>query len=158
MRRDEPGRVTLREVGAELGVSAKTVSNAYRRPDQLSPRLREQILATAARLGYPGPDPVASGLRRGRVGAVGFAYANRLPYAFDDPVSVELLAGCSSAAEGAGAGLLLLAGSVARESCVAALTGEIIDDLVVNSLAGDDPLLSVAIARRLPLVVIDQPD
>src|SRR3954454_22842633 len=158
MRRDEPGRVTLREVGAELGVSAKTVSNAYRRPDQLSPRLREQILATAARLGYPGPDPVASGLRRGRVGAVGFAYANRLSYAFDDPVSVELPAGCSSPAEGAGAGLLLLAGSATPESRVAALTGAVIDGLIVNSLASDDPLLPIAIARRLPLVVVDQPE
>jgi DNA-binding LacI/PurR family transcriptional regulator len=155
---DEPRRVTLREVGAELGVSAKTVSNAYRRPDQLSSRLREQILATAQRLGYPGPDPVASGLRRGRVGAVGVAYANRLSYAFDDPVSVELLAGASSAAERAGAGLLLLPGSATAESRVAALTGAVIDGLVVNSLADDDPLLPVAIARRLPLVVIDQPE
>jgi DNA-binding LacI/PurR family transcriptional regulator len=155
---DEPRRITLRDVGAELGVSAKTVSNAYRRPDQLSPRLREQILATAARMGYPGPDPVASGLRRGRVGAVGFAYANRLSYAFDDPVSVELLGGCSSAAEGAGAGLLLLAGSATPESRVAALSGAVIDGLIVNSLTSDDPLLPVAIARRLPLVVIDQPE
>ena len=64
-------RLTLRDVAAELGVSAKTVSNAYVRPDQLSPELRERVLATAARLGYAGPDPVAAGLRRGRVGAIG---------------------------------------------------------------------------------------
>lgn len=151
-------RVTLREVGAELGVSAKTVSNAYGRPDQLSPGLRERILATAARLGYPGPDPLASGLRRGRVGAVGVAYANRLSYAFDDPVSVELLAGGSAAAERARAGLLLLPGSATAESRVAALTKAVVDGLVVNSLADDDPLLPVAISRRLPLVVLDQPD
>src|SRR5215212_3308400 len=86
-------RPTARDVAADLGVSAKTVSNAYTRPDQLSADLRERILAAAARLGYAGPDPVAAGLRRGRVGAIGVAYANRLSYAFDDPVARELLAG-----------------------------------------------------------------
>jgi DNA-binding LacI/PurR family transcriptional regulator len=155
---EQPRRITLREVGAELGVSAKTVSNAYRRPDQLSSALRERILATAARLGYTGPDPLASGLRRGRVGAIGVAYANRLSYAFDDPVSVELLAGSSSAAERAGAGLLLLPGSATPESRVEGLSGAVIDGLIVNSLADDDPLLPIAIARRLALVVVDQPE
>ena len=84
MTRMPSRRPTARDVAAELGVSAKTVSNAYSRPDQLSVELRERILATAARLGYPGPHPVAAGLRRGRVGAIGVAYANRLSYAFDD--------------------------------------------------------------------------
>jgi DNA-binding LacI/PurR family transcriptional regulator len=69
-------RLTLRDVAAELGVSPKTVSNAYVRPDQLSASLRQRILETATRLGYPGPDPVAAGLRRGRVGAIGVAYDN----------------------------------------------------------------------------------
>jgi DNA-binding LacI/PurR family transcriptional regulator len=151
-------RVTLGVIAAELGVSAKTVSNAFSRPDQLSARLRDEILATAARLGYPGPDPLAAALRRGRVGAVGVAYANRLSYAFDDPVTVELLAGATSVAESAGTGLVLLPGSATAGSRVAALTRAIIDGVIVNSLADDDPLLPVAIARRVPLVVIDQPD
>lgn len=153
-----PAKVTLREVAAALGVSAKTVSNAFSRPDQLSERRRREILAMAARLGYAGPDPVAAGLRRGRVGAIGVAYANRLSYAFDDPLTIDLLAGISSAAEHAGTGLLLLPGSETDERRVAAATGAVIDGLVVNSLADDDPLLAVAIARRLSLVVIDQPN
>ena len=148
----------MNDVAAELGVSAKTVSNAYRHPDQLSPRLRRRVHATAARLGYAGPDPVAAGLRRGRVGAIGIAYANRLPYAFEDPVTVELLAGIASAAEGEGAGLALLSGSTTRASRVASLSGALIDGLIVNSLAVDDPLLPIAVARRLPLAIIDQPD
>ena len=111
-----PRRLTLHDVASELGVSAKTVSNAYRRPDQLSPRLREQVLSTAARLGYAGPDPVAAGLRRGRVGAIGIAYANQLSYAFEDPVTVELLAGITSVTERSDAGLVLLSGSATRES------------------------------------------
>ncbi len=155
---DDARRITLREVAAELGVSAKTVSNAYGRPDQLSAALREEILRTAARLGYGGPDPLAAGLRRGRVGAVGAAYANRLSYAFDDPVTVDLLAGITAAGERAGAGLLLLPGSATSEGRVAALTGAAIDGLIVNSMAADEPLLSTAIARRLPLAVIDQPE
>jgi DNA-binding LacI/PurR family transcriptional regulator len=152
-----PRRPTLNDLAAELGVSAKTVSNAYRHPEQLSVRLRERVLATAARVGFTGPDPVAAGLRRGRVGTFGFAYANRLSYAFEDPVAVELLAGIATVAEGAGAGLALLPGSATAKSRVAALTGAVIDGLIVNSLAVDDPLLITAVARRLPLAVIDQP-
>ena len=150
-------RLTARDVAAEVGVSAKTVANAFSRPDQLSAALRQRILATAARLGYAGPDPVAAGLRRGRVGAFGVAYANRLSYAFDDPVARELLAGMTSVAESAGTGLLLLPGSSDPQRRAAAVSGAVIDGLVASSLADDDPLLATAVARRLPLVVVDQP-
>src|SRR4051812_35482761 len=150
-------RPTARDVAAELGVSAKTVSNAYNRPDQLSAELRERILATAARLGYPGPNPVAAGLRRGRVGAIGVAYANRLSYAFDDPVARELLAGMTTVAGAAGAGLLLLPGSADLERRTAAINGAVVDGLIAASLPDDDPLLRAAIARRLPIAVVDQP-
>ena len=38
-------RLTLQQVAAEVGVSAKTVSNAFTRPDQLSPATRKRVLA-----------------------------------------------------------------------------------------------------------------
>ena len=148
---------TLRDVAAELGVSAKTVSNAFSRPDQLSPQLRERVLATARRLGYPGPNPLAAGLRRGRVGAIGVAYDNGLSYAFDDPVAVALLAGASAVAEPAGAGLLLIPGSTDGGRRLAAVTGAVVDGLLVVSVGDDDPLLAAAVARGLPLAVVDQP-
>jgi len=150
-------RVTLRHVAEELGISAKTVSNAFTSPDQLSAQMREQVLVTAQRLGYPGPNPLAAGLRRGRVGAIGVAYDNGLSYAFDDPVAVELLAGVSSVAEGAGVGLLLIPGSADPGRRSGAVTRALVDGLIVSSLSDDDPLLAAAIARRLPLAVIDQP-
>jgi DNA-binding LacI/PurR family transcriptional regulator len=149
--------VTLQEVAAAVGVSAKTVSNAFSRPDQLSAALRERILATARRLGYPGPNPLAAGLRRGRVGAIGVAYDNGLSYAFDDPVAVALLAGVASAAEPAGSGLLLVPGSSDPARRLAAVSDAVVDGLVVSSVGDDDPLLAAAIARGLPLVVVDQP-
>ena len=43
-------------VAEHVGVSRMTVSNAFNRPDQLSPALRERILAAARGLGYTGPD------------------------------------------------------------------------------------------------------
>src|SRR4029077_18229805 len=114
-------QITLQSIADRLGCSAKTVSNAFGRPDQLSAATRERILAIAARMGYPGPDPLAAGLRRGRVGELGFAYANGLTYAFEDPVSVELLSGISSAAETAGMGLLLVPGSATEQRSSAAI-------------------------------------
>ena len=124
-----------------MGVSAKTVSNAFTRPDQLSPATRKRVLAAAARLGYPGPNPLAAGLRRGRVGALGFAYDNPLSYAFDNPVAVAVLAGISAVAEQAGSGLLLVPGSAPAERNSAAVASAVIDGLVVFSVADDDPLL-----------------
>src|SRR5437879_3886847 len=45
---------TLQTVADAVGVSRSTVSNAYGRPDQLSPELREKILEAARQLGYSG--------------------------------------------------------------------------------------------------------
>ena len=36
-------RMTVKTLAAVLGVSPATVSNAYNRPDQLSPQLRQRI-------------------------------------------------------------------------------------------------------------------
>ena len=66
MAKRTQSRGTLASLAAELGVSRTTVSNAYNRPEQLSAALRERILATAERLGYPGPDPTARSLRTRR--------------------------------------------------------------------------------------------
>ena len=151
-------RITLQSIAEQLGCSAKTVSNAFNRPDQLSPATRRRVLAVAAELGYPGPNPLAAGLRRGRVGAIGFAYANPLSYAFEDPVSVALLAGVSAVAEGAGTGLLLVPGSASEARNTAAVSAAVIDGLLVFSMADDDPLVQAAVARGLPTVVMDEPE
>ena len=76
---------TLQTVADEVGVSRSTVSNAYSRPDQLSPELRERILAAAERLGYAGPNPTARSLRRGKVDAIGVLLTANLTQAFRDP-------------------------------------------------------------------------
>jgi DNA-binding LacI/PurR family transcriptional regulator len=151
------GRVTLKEIAEELGVTPMTVSNAYNRPGQLSAALRERVFDTARRLGYGGPDPTARGLRRGHTGAVGVIYDGRLSYAFRDAAAVSFLRGVSEATEEERLGLLLVPGSSAPERDAAVIGAAMVDGFVVYSVAEDDPLVRAAQQRGLPLVVVDQP-
>src|SRR5215210_6710624 len=87
------GNVTLVTVARAVGVSPTTVSNAYNRPHKLSPALRQRILEAARDLGYPGPNPAARSLRRGRAGSIGLLFGEALTYAFRDPAAVDFLLG-----------------------------------------------------------------
>ena len=75
-------RVTIKDVAAALNVAVSTVSNAYNRPDQLSPALRQRVFETAERIGYPGPNPVARGLRRGTSGLIAIFLGQPLAAAY----------------------------------------------------------------------------
>ena len=152
-------RATLASLAAELKVSRTTISNAYNRPDQLSDALRERVLATAKRLGYPGPDPVARSLRTRRAGAVGLVITEPLTYSFSDPAALDFVAGLAQSCEECGQGLLLVAVGPSRSVAdgTASVLAAGVDGFVVYSAAGDDPYLQVVLQRRLPLVVVDQP-
>lgn len=147
---------TLASLAAELGVSRTTVSNAYNRPDQLSPELRRRVLETARRLGYPGPDPVARSLRTRKAGAVGLLLTENLSYAFRDPAALSFLEGLALACEDAGQGLHLIPANPEREDLAAAHRAGV-DGFVVYSVPDDDPHLAAVLQRPLQIVVCDQP-
>ncbi|MDT4935199.1 MAG: hypothetical protein QOK11_3091 [Pseudonocardiales bacterium] len=148
-------RVTLDTVAAAAGVSRMTVSNAYNRPDQLSAATRDRVLEAAARLGYAGPDPAAQSLRRGRTGTIGVVLTERLPYAFTDPGLVTILHGLATELSAAGYALLLVPSSArGGEPLVRQV---IVDALVLCSLPEDDPAVSAAVARQLPIVTVGHP-
>lgn len=132
------------------------MSNAYNRPDQLSPELRKRVLDTARRLGYPGPDPVARSLRTRKSGAVGLLLTENLSYAFRDPGAVGFLEGLALACEDAGQGLTLLPASPEQED-VASVHRAGVDGFVVYSVPEDDPHLAAVLERPVPVVVCDQP-
>lgn len=150
---------TLASLAAELGVSRTTVSNAYNRPDQLSPELRERVLEAARRVGYPGPDPVARSLRTRQAGAVGLLLTEALSYAFRDPAAIGFLEGLAMACEEAGQGLLLVPASPEADAqeTAAAVHRAGVDGFVVYSVPDDDPNLAAVLQRPLPTVVCDQP-
>ena len=150
-------RATLKEVAADVGVSPATVSNAYNRPDQLSEELSGRVMEAARRRGYAGPDPTARGLRRGRAGAIGVLYADRLSYAFADPAAVLFFEGVSRAAEEAGLGLLLVPGSISDRHDPQAVRGAAVDGFVVYCMAEGDRMIEAVRDRRLPAVLVDDP-
>lgn len=142
-------------VARALGVSPSTVSNAYNRPDQLSPALRDRVLQTAAGLGYAGPDPVARNLRKGRAGAVGLVFHDRLALAFDDPAAVQFLQGFTEITDNAGLAVVLVPDL--PDSQGVAVRDAAVDGFVLYGLAVNDPLVPATVARRLPTVVVDAP-
>ena len=152
-------RATLASLAAELKVSRTTISNAFNRPDQLSAELRERVLATAKRLGYAGPDPVARSLRTRKAGAVGLLMAEPLTYFFSDPAARDFVAGVAQSCEELGQGLLLVAVGPSRslEDGTAAVLAAGVDGFVVYSVCDEDPYLQVVLQRALPVVVVDQP-
>lgn len=159
-RSRQPRRqATLASLAAELDISRTTVSNAYNRPDQLSPKLRARVLDAARRRGYAGPDPVARSLRTRKAGAVGLLLTEALSYSFRDPAAMSFLAGLTESCEAAGQGLLLIPAGPGREDVDAAVVVQQagVDGFVVYSVADDDPYLAAVCDRHLPMVVCDQP-
>src|SRR3954468_24960236 len=143
-------RVTLRTIAEQVGVSRMTVSNAFSRPDQLSPALRDRILAAAAELGYVGPDPAARTLARGTTGTVGILVTDSLHYVFTDVFSATFLA--SIAEELAGKGLALTILPPEGTGTVVPTRDVAMDAAIVYSCGVDAEGLGWLRKRGLPLV------
>lgn len=148
-------RPTLDTVAAAAGVSRMTVSNAYNRPDQVSPATRDRVLAAASRLGYAGPDPTAASLRLRRTGTVGVVLTERLPFAFADPGLITILHGIATELSEAGNALLLVPAEGSGASSL--VRSAMVDALILCSLATDDPAVQAALDRQVPLVTVGTP-
>jgi DNA-binding LacI/PurR family transcriptional regulator len=147
-------RVTLTTIAERLGISRATVSNAYNRPDQLSRAMRERIFAAAREVGYAGPDPRASALRSGRVGAIGLIERS-MPAAVTDPATVLVLGGIARACDDAGIALLLIPRCRGADSAHDLVRSAVVDGFVAHCDALDDERRTIVEDRRLPFVLLD---
>ena len=59
MAQKQGRRVRLRDVAERAGVSLGSASQAFGRPELVSERVRERVMAAAKDLGDKGPDPAA---------------------------------------------------------------------------------------------------
>ena len=151
--------MTLQTLADALGVSRTTASNAFNRPDQLNPALRERVLALAAELGYAGPDPAGRALRSGRSGSIGVMFTEGLSYAFEDPAAVATLGGLAAEAERAATSLVLLPASFsgAGGPTAEAVRSALVDAFCIISLPEDHPGVAAALERNVPVVISDTP-
>src|ERR687887_992150 len=93
MPSDANRRVRLRDVAERAGVSVGSASQAFGRPELVSAKVRERVLAAAEELHYAGPDPAARRLRTGRAGALGLIFTERLRDPLTDPAAPAFLRG-----------------------------------------------------------------
>lgn len=144
--------MTLKDLAQELGVSTATVSNAFNRPDQLSPALRERILKEAKRLGYSGPDAKARILRTGRSRIVAVILAESLTASLNDAVASEFLSGVAEVLDAHGHTLLLLPGR--GHASQPPGSANIADGFIVYGLMPNQKLLNELPFQRT-LVTVD---
>ncbi|QGN56891.1 LacI family DNA-binding transcriptional regulator [Nostocoides sp. HKS02] len=147
-------RPTLREVADAAGVSTSTASLAFSGKGPVAVETAQRVHAAAARLGYAGPDPLASSLRHGRSGVVGVVVEGRLLHAFRDPFAVSVLDGLSQVLDEIPAGMLLIAQPAGEpERAITQLSSTALD-AVVFSLCGPDtnPAVDHLAARGIPML------
>ncbi|WP_263999624.1 LacI family DNA-binding transcriptional regulator [Mycobacterium yunnanensis] len=157
----------MKDVALAAGVSPATVSNAFRgRTGRLSETQRNHIFTVAGRLGYHGPDPAASALRTGVVGAIGVMFTESLSFAFDDASALLILKGVAQVAEKSDVSLALLPFpplapgddiSEHQERYATVVRRSLVDSFLAYSMPDDHPAVVAAIGRNLPMAVIDAP-
>jgi DNA-binding LacI/PurR family transcriptional regulator len=148
------GRVTLQTIADRVGVSRMTVSNAFSRPDQLSAKLRDRILAVAGELGYVGPDPTARALASGSAGAVGLLLSDTPTYALTDEIAMAVIAGVADELTTSGLALTIL--SAASTGAVVHARDVAMDGVLVYSCDPRSSALDWLRKRNLPMVYVDQ--
>ncbi|PSB17693.1 LacI family transcriptional regulator [filamentous cyanobacterium CCP2] len=158
MEQDNPlESVTLKDIAKAVGVSRTTVSNAFNRPDQLSPDLRQKILTVATQMGYLGPNPMGRMLRTGHTGAIGLVFHDSLSYAFADPTAIAFLQGVARTCEAAQASLLIV--PVVEDVAVQqTIQQAAVDGFIVYCLPNQSDAMTQVLRRQLPIVVVDQPN
>jgi RNA polymerase sigma-70 factor (TIGR02960 family) len=152
-----PKRATLAQVAAAAGVSVMTASYTYNQPSRVSADARAKVLAAAARLDYPGPDPSARSLRRGSTSTLGVVLGEHLTYAFDDPQAVSFLAGVAEVCAGQGYGMTILP-ITGDPSDVPRVTDAAVDGFIVWTTSDDDPILAAVRSMNRPAVIHGGPE
>ncbi|MBV8900772.1 MAG: LacI family DNA-binding transcriptional regulator [Verrucomicrobia bacterium] len=147
-------KLTLKDLAARLGVSAMTVSNAFNRPDQLSPELRSRILRTASELGYDAPAASGRMLRTGKAHALGLCCPDPIGHLFADPNAAEFMKGIAEDCQERQVALTILPG-FADAGHSSALDSVALDGIILYAAPDAGPFLERVLRKPLPIVTVD---
>lgn len=147
-------RASMREVAERASVAISSVSRVLSGHPDVSPTMRDRVLAAVAALEYE-PDFLAQSLRRGQTLSVGFVLAD-----ISNPLLAEIVLGAETTLRAAGYALLLMN----SENDPALDTAHIRffqarrADGMLLSLAGehDEEMLATLSQVEVPLVLVDR--
>ncbi|SDE33531.1 LacI family DNA-binding transcriptional regulator [Limimaricola pyoseonensis] len=147
---------TLKDIGAELGLSAATVSRALNGFPEVSARTRDRVREAAERLGYR-PNRSAQRLATGRSGVVGMIVKLRADMSADQTF-FEVLAGLTAALAARDTDLVLAVdqGDDPVAPYARMLERDLLDGFVLNAPTADDPRPAFLRAHGVPFVMHGQ--
>jgi LacI family transcriptional regulator len=144
----------MREVADRAGVAMSSVSRVLSGHPDVSPKMRQVVMAAVRELGYR-PDMLAQGLRRGKTFSVGFTVSD-----IANPVLAEIVTGAEKRLREAGYSLLLTnsEGNPDLDVEHISLLGRRRVDGLILSLADENHPETVAALRQVtvPVVLVDR--
>jgi LacI family transcriptional regulator len=147
-------RPGMREVAERAGVAMSSVSRVLSEHPDVSPQMRQVVMAAVRELGYQ-PDMLAQGLRLGKTFSVGFTVSD-----IGNPVLAEIVTGAEKRLRAAGYSLLLTNSEANPDLDVEHITlleRRRVDGLILSLAEEHDPGV-VAALRQLstPIVLVDR--
>lgn len=152
--RRSTSRSSMREVAELAGVAMSSVSRVLSGHPDVSPEMRERVMAAVDRLGYQ-PDLLAQSLRRRATKSIGFVVGD-----IANPLLAQIASGAETALRAAGYSMLLT-NSENDPSLDAQHLGLLeqrrVDGFLLSLASEDDPrTLGVLTRIESPIVLIDR--
>jgi len=147
---------TLKDIGAELGLSVATVSRALNGFPEVNARTRDRVRQLAEQIGYR-PNRTAQRLVTGRSGMVGMIVKIR-PDMSSEMTFFEILTGLTAALAARDTDLVLAVDQSDDpvEPYERMLERDILDGFVLNAPVPGDPRVAFLQARGIPFVMHGQ--
>lgn len=151
----KPRRITIKDVAAEAGVSVATASEALNGKGRVAPATRQNVIDTAARLGYT-VNRIAKNLNAGRTGSLVLTVSPMAAQStkpgqpeWDVEYYFRVLSGASAQAFQRGFLLSMLPSHESSRTFFSAADG-----LIVVDPSQNDPLLAAAAGAGIACVTI----
>jgi LacI family transcriptional regulator len=147
---------TLKDIGAELGLSVATVSRALNGFPEVNARTRDRVQAAAERIGYR-PNRIAQRLVTGRSGMVGMIMKLR-PDMSGDLSFFDILTGLTAALSERDTDLVFAVdtGEDPVEPYARMLERDVLDGFILNAPVPGDARIAFLRERGIPFVVHGQ--
>ncbi|CAN5727305.1 LacI family DNA-binding transcriptional regulator [soil metagenome] len=147
-------RASMRKVAERADVAISSVSRVLSGHPDVSPRMRERVLAAVAELEYE-PDFLAQSLRRGQTLSVGFVLAD-----ISNPLLADIVLGAETELRGAGYSLLLMNSEndpALDVRSIRFLQTRRVDGMLLSVAGESDPALLETLEQlKVPLVMVDR--